>query len=335
MHLKALLMATFIIFVGGCASTTEFTEDGPVEYIDLKLLHTWQTDSQKRSCEHLYKYDDLLVFNTGGLWGFYNPKSGLFATGLARRHYTYNSSEKPSLHYFIKQEGLCAKELKLPVNRKLEHQDVYIQDPFKPNDLKIQQAMDAVYSYKGQNLSQDLKSELKLIGNKFYDTSAYQSGSGIGEIVGRARGYETFESVAATLKNKKWTKGATVNKKNLEMEQYRKFRAHQKEYVKHLNSIGTNTWNNRATGNQNLSRGDKVCTFDNYYGFVEDIANEKMKIMWKGKVDKDVKGFFFGNISEYDADYKIKERINFKTLKVEDVTWEPKIIVAKCPFEFS
>jgi len=327
-----MILIIFAFLLGGCARTTDFIDDEPVDYVNLQKLHTWQTNPKQRSCEHLYKYEGLLIFNTGRYWGFYNPESGLFATGLMLE-YSTRKNEKSNLHYFLKKDGLCNKELKIPVNRK-KYQKVRVLDPLEDRDLKVQKAMDTVYSYSGSNLSQDLEKELKIIDKKFYDTS-YQAYSGIGEFIREFRGSLSFEGVAKGLKNLKWTKNTTLNNQNIARDNTIKFRAQQDEYVKQLNSSNSNIWGNRIANNQTLSRGNKVCTFDNYYGFIEDIAKDNIKVMWKGKVYKKTQGYFFGNISKSDAYYGVLNEINFKTLPVDDVTWTSISNLAACPFDFN
>ncbi|MBA6385041.1 hypothetical protein H4J45_16570 [Colwellia sp. BRX10-6] len=339
---KKILSLSIIVFLfGGCAAQTDFTDGEPVDYVDLQKLHTWQTNPKLRTCKNLYKYDGLLIINTGQFWGFYNPETGLFTTGFLlpyRNEYRNQYADKlRAVHYFLKKDGLCAVELKIPVNRKSSRtrSEVYTQDPFNSYDLQVQKAMDTVYYYSGENLSKDLESELKIIERKLSDTN-YQSDNGIGKVVSsHSYGWKSFEKIAAIVKGIDWEKHSTLNKKRLEAAASKKFYSQQSEYLERLNSDASNNWGNRKANNQNLSRGAKVCSFDNYYGFVEDIANDKVKVMWKGKVHEKVNGYFFGKINNYDIDSKVLYQINFETKPVNDLTWTSISNIAKCPFDFN
>lgn len=41
------------------------------------------------------------------------------------------------------------------------------------------------------------------------------------------------------------------------------------------------------------SKGERVCTWRNVYGYVEDVANDKLKVLIKGAVRTSIPGFFF------------------------------------------
>lgn len=70
--------------------------------------------------------------------------------------------------------------------------------------------------------------------------------------------------------------------------------------------------------------GDKVCTNNNFFGYVENINNEKMKVNIIGRVDSQSSYYFFKNEVVYSS---------FKYSKVpEPIVWANASEWAKCNF---
>ena len=335
-HIISLLFGS-IILLGGCASTrtTEFNESSPVEYVKLNHIKTWQVDPIKRTCEHLYGYDGLLVINTGQYWGFYNPKTGLFAQTL---HLAYNHSnnEKPSLHYSIKEGGLCKFDKRIPVNRvSASSSEVYVMDSFLYKQIKLRDALNNVYQYQGTNIDADLNGDLKFIAKTFDDTSTYQMYGSAGKVIARYQHPLTFESVAKMLKNKKWKKDKTIASRQIKHEEHIAFRNNQKSFIAKLNNIGRAVWKNRIVSNKELNIGDKVCDYNNYIGFVEQISSKNVKVMWKRKAIVNNTGVFFGAMPNSYASSDEKNQVNFQSTEVNDITWVTIDNISKCPVDFN
>jgi hypothetical protein len=69
------------------------------------------------------------------------------------------------------------------------------------------------------------------------------------------------------------------------------------------------------------SKGDSICSWDNKFGYVEDISNDKIKILIKGKITRSQKGFFFNGI---------KQQVNRS--KQEELIWDKSANWGGCGF---
>jgi hypothetical protein len=85
-------------------------------------------------------------------------------------------------------------------------------------------------------------------------------------------------------------------------------------------------WANRVSNNYTL--GKEVCTYNNKFGYVEQIANNRVKVLWSGQVTDKINGWFFGNRS-LDSD----RSSTFKYSHIDKVTWENKEKISYCGFD--
>ncbi len=85
-------------------------------------------------------------------------------------------------------------------------------------------------------------------------------------------------------------------------------------------------WANRVSNNYTL--GKEVCTYNNKFGYVEQVANNRVKVLWSGQVTDKTSGWFFGNRS-VDSD----KSTTFKYSHIDKVTWENKEKISYCDFE--
>ena len=93
-------------------------------------------------------------------------------------------------------------------------------------------------------------------------------------------------------------------------------------------------WDNRHS--TELFLGDKVCSWDNKYGYIEEIGQKNVKVLWKGEVKASSgsgyskldysPGFFFGQSTLKNFDR------TFKTKIIDSIVWVPKGQIAGCNF---
>lgn len=108
-----------------------------------------------------------------------------------------------------------------------------------------------------------------------------------------------------------------------------KFSRKQKENHKLLNQLNKLAWSNKGSS---LLVGDKVCTFDNKMGYVEGVANNKLKILWAAKLTNQAEGFFFGNMSYSNMDSNKLEQYNYKYQTLNRYSWLSLSEVGACEF---
>ncbi len=94
------------------------------------------------------------------------------------------------------------------------------------------------------------------------------------------------------------------------------------EYVKHKELL----WTTRAKAEYQI--GEKVCSYDNKLGYIENIAENNQKVLWKGRVLNKAKGYFFGKRDQFS--YKEDK---FEYDQLDDIRWETKEQIGKCDFE--
>lgn len=94
------------------------------------------------------------------------------------------------------------------------------------------------------------------------------------------------------------------------------------EYVKHRELL----WTNRAEADYQV--GERVCSYDNKLGYIENTAENNHKVLWKGRVLNKDKGYFFGKRDQFS--YKDDK---FEYDQLDDIRWEPKEQIGKCEFE--
>ncbi|NKX31587.1 hypothetical protein HGG63_07550 [Alteromonadaceae bacterium A_SAG1] len=96
------------------------------------------------------------------------------------------------------------------------------------------------------------------------------------------------------------------------------------DQLRNHNSEQRATWNNRLTAK--YVSGDKVCTEDNFFGYVEESNSNNTKVLVKGRASDQPDMFFFGNSNTLLED-------TFITLSVEQVKWFKNSAIAKCSFK--
>lgn len=85
-----------------------------------------------------------------------------------------------------------------------------------------------------------------------------------------------------------------------------------------------------------LHLGDKVCSWDNKYGYIEETGHKNVKVLWKGQIYASTgrgrsqidypPGFFFGGSTLKNYDRSFKARI------IDSMAWEPREQIANCNF---
>ncbi|PFG53087.1 hypothetical protein ATG98_2168 [Marinobacter sp. LV10R520-4] len=71
-------------------------------------------------------------------------------------------------------------------------------------------------------------------------------------------------------------------------------------------------------------KGQEVCSLDNRFGYVEEIANERIKILVKGQATRKNEGFFF---------YSYNGTVNYLVSKTNTLIWADKKDWAQCNFD--
>ncbi len=118
-----------------------------------------------------------------------------------------------------------------------------------------------------------------------------------------------------------------ARKQQLEKQQrIRRELAEERAKLDEYNSAGRMVWSLRF--NAAYSPGDKVCSYDNKLGYIENVSENSQKVLWKGRVLNRSQGYFFGNRNQ--TTYKEDE---FKYDKFDDTRWESKEKIGKCDFE--
>jgi|SRR5690554_749613 len=106
--------------------------------------------------------------------------------------------------------------------------------------------------------------------------------------------YESF--IAATKKEiilgeQKYKKAVAESKRQRELAERNALEREMQEEAR-IQAILDN-WNNKKFTKKHV--GEKVCTFDNQFGYVEKIADHKIQIRRLGKVPNKESGYFFDN----------------------------------------
>lgn len=124
----------------------------------------------------------------------------------------------------------------------------------------------------------------------------------------------------------------TEEKIRLEKLAQEKFNNHQINVLSSQNKVNKKVWENRISVLNASNRGDKICSYiDNKVGFIEDIVEDKVKVLWKAKIISE-DGFAFGNLPFSVMDRKIRGAMNYEFTSINDVTWVSKDSVSTCDF---
>lgn len=120
---------------------------------------------------------------------------------------------------------------------------------------------------------------------------------------------------------------AIEEKRRVENERYLKQKEREERHLQatksHFNDIAI----------KSKSIGDKVCTPDNKFGFVENISNEKIKINIIGAVPSKQHYFFFNTNSTGSFPFDGSGSFSYDKYPVEYI-WEDHVDWAKCNFDF-
>ena len=85
-------------------------------------------------------------------------------------------------------------------------------------------------------------------------------------------------------------------------------------------------WANRTLNDYTLGMG--VCTYNNKFGYVEQVSGNRIKVLWAGQVTDKIYGWFFGtrSINSY-------KNSSFEYSNLDRVTWENKERISSCDFD--
>ncbi len=112
----------------------------------------------------------------------------------------------------------------------------------------------------------------------------------------------------------------------------KKFNNHQINVLSSQNKVNKKVWENRIRILNASKRGDKICSYiDNKVGFIEDIVEDRVKVLWKAKIISE-DGFAFGNLPFSAMDKEKHGAMNYEFTAIDDVTWVSKDSVSTCDF---
>jgi len=105
----------------------------------------------------------------------------------------------------------------------------------------------------------------------------------------------------------------------------------QKKQFDLVNKSGAFLWESRQTAVNQMSRGDQICSYTgNKFGFIEEIAEDNIKVLWKGKIANQLSGFYFGNMPKSAMSGSRLGIYQYSFDKLSEVSWVSKDKIASC-----
>lgn len=118
-----------------------------------------------------------------------------------------------------------------------------------------------------------------------------------------------------------------------ELEKLEFVEKQKREYQIAINGHKRN-WQLRAKLSSILKPGDKVCSFvGNKMGYVELVAEDRYKVLWKGQALSYEDGFFYGNMPFSVMSKNTLSEIVYKFEKIEEVDWTDISKTSQCHFD--
>lgn len=96
--------------------------------------------------------------------------------------------------------------------------------------------------------------------------------------------------------------------------------------VEEINVEHAKVWEQRNTAKYTV--GDRVCSYSNLVGNVEQVANDQVKVLWTRELDEQ-KGFFFGNAYPSDYDHESK-MFKYQFRETQRLDWVNFGDIAEC-----
>lgn len=109
------------------------------------------------------------------------------------------------------------------------------------------------------------------------------------------------------------------------------FNQAQRDSLNRANKVGEFMWKTKDIFWGDAKRGKSLCSYvGNKMGFIEDVVEKKVKVLWKGKVLNQPDGFFFGNMN-YSIMSKTKLDLQeYKYDPLNELTWVDMTDIAIC-----
>ncbi len=118
-----------------------------------------------------------------------------------------------------------------------------------------------------------------------------------------------------------------------ELEKLEFVEKQKREYQIAINGHKRN-WQLRAKFSSILKPGDKVCSFvGNKMGYIEVVAEDKYKVLWKGQALSYEDGFFYGSMPFSVMSENTLSEIVYKFEKIEEVDWTDISKTSQCYFD--
>ena len=102
----------------------------------------------------------------------------------------------------------------------------------------------------------------------------------------------------------------------------------QIEQHQSINSNNHKRWNERA--HKVNEKGIKICSYDNKYGFVEDLSDNNLKVLWVSEIINVEDGFFFGEMRFNSMSQSKLGVYTYKYLELNRQEWVARNDVGVC-----
>lgn len=97
-------------------------------------------------------------------------------------------------------------------------------------------------------------------------------------------------------------------------------------HISNINEAHLKIWDKRLAATYTV--GDRVCSYNNLVGNVEQIAGNKVKVLWTRELDER-EGYFFGKL--YPTDYdKTSQQLKYSYQDIQRLDWVTTSEIAEC-----
>ncbi len=113
------------------------------------------------------------------------------------------------------------------------------------------------------------------------------------------------------------------------------FQIKQRDTLQEINALEMATyWEGKKIALKAAKPGTKVCSYkNNKMGFIEQSSGETFKVLWKGYIENQPDGFFFGNKHISIMSETTLGDMNYRYVPISDTTWVDYDSIGTCQHE--